>query len=72
MNWRDDSVVKKTDNSSRGFRFSFHNPQGDSQPFVTPGPGNLMISSGLCRYQIFYLLHMSFTDTQADNALKHK
>jgi hypothetical protein len=34
LGWRDGSVVKSTDCSSRGPEFNFHQPYGDSQPSV--------------------------------------
>jgi hypothetical protein len=34
MDWRDGSVVKSTEYSSRGPEFNPQQPHGDSQPFV--------------------------------------
>ena len=38
--WRDSSVVKSTDYSSRGPRFNSQHPHGSSQLSVTPVPGD--------------------------------
>jgi hypothetical protein len=42
--WRDGSVVKSTDCSSKGPEFKFQQPHGGSKPSVTK---NLMPSSGV-------------------------
>lgn len=44
---RDNLPGKRTECSSRGHRFSFQDPHGNSHPSVTPGPGDLMSSSDI-------------------------
>ena len=52
MGWRDGSVVKSTDCSSRGPEFNFQQPHGGSQPSVM---GSVMPSSGVSEdsYSVF-------------------
>ena len=38
--WRDGSVVKSTDSSSRGSGFNYQHPHGSSQLSVIPVPGD--------------------------------
>lgn len=65
--YRDSSVAKSTDCSSRGPGFNSPKPHGHSQPSVTLVTENLTPSSGL-----LWALHTHSTHTFRQNTQRHK
>jgi hypothetical protein len=54
LGWRDDSVIKSTDCSSKGLEFSSQQPHGGSQPWQC----DLMPSSGVSEDSYSVLIYI--------------